>query len=133
MMVQLVKTYIIMLLFFLVADAVWMAGFAIELFQRHLGHILAPQVNFLPVILFYLIYVAGVIVLAVRPAWASASGKTALLLGSMLGLVAYGTYDLTNWALIRDWPAIITVMDMVWGTCLTGTASLIGYLVGKNR
>jgi uncharacterized membrane protein len=69
-------------------------------------------------------------VFAVRPGLEAGSLPKAVLLGSLLGLVTYGTYDLTNHATVRDWPWIVTVVDLAWGTVLTATVSGIGYLAG---
>ena len=78
---------------------------------------------------FYLVYVIGIVVFAVLPAHGSGSWLMALGLGALLGLVAYGTYDFTNLATIRDWPSMVSIIDLCWGVSVTAVASLAGYTV----
>ena len=77
---------------------------------------------------FYSIYLVGIVVFAVMPAARNGGWVSALLLGSLLGLVAYSTYDLTNLATFSRWPLVVTVVDMVWGTFITAVASLAGFV-----
>lgn len=82
-------------------------------------------------LLFYLVYVVGVLVLVVLPALDAGSLAKAVLGGALLGLVAYGTYDITNLSTIQGWPVIVAVVDLAWGTTLTAVVSAAGYLVGR--
>lgn len=115
---------------FLLLDAVWLTQTADILYRPLLGDILAPQFDLLAAILFYLIYVAGIVVFAVLPARRPAG---AVLRGAFLGLFAYATYDLTNQATLRDWPVLITVLDLAWGSFVTACATTAGYLAGRRR
>jgi uncharacterized membrane protein len=109
-----------------VLDAVWLKSAYQALYQPRLGHLFAAAPSWLPIVLFYLLYAGGVTLFATLPALReSASLQRAFLLGAALGLVAYGTYDLTNQATMKAWPAIITAVDMVWGALLTGAAAFI--------
>lgn len=112
---------------FLVIDAIWLTTVAIGEFQRHLGPILQPQPSLPAAGLFYLIYAAGLLYLAVMPALASASWSQALTRGAVLGLTAYATFDLTNLAVIKGWPASLAAMDMAWGTLLSAVSAGAGY------
>jgi uncharacterized membrane protein len=107
-----------------VLDAVWLGVIARDLYRREIGELMAAQVRLLPAALFYLGYPAGLVALALQPtpdsiwmaAWRSA----------LFGLVAYGTYDLTNMATLRQWSATLTLADMAWGafaSALAGTAA----------
>lgn len=117
--------YIYTILSFAVIDAVWLFSTG-TLYKKWLGHLFADTVNFVPAIIFYLIYIFGVVFFVVSPAIKSGTGLlTILLSGAILGLVAYATYDLTNHAVMRDWPLVVTLLDMAWGAILTGTASVI--------
>jgi uncharacterized membrane protein len=112
-----------------VLDAIWLTLAVPRLYQPALGDLLAPQPNFLVAAVFYLLYLVGVVVFAVLPAVEGKSLLQALALGALLGLVAYGTYDFTNLSTLRDWPVGLSLIDVVWGTFLTGAAATVGYLV----
>ncbi len=131
-MKTLLTAYAAAALAFLAVDAVWLSTMANLLYRPLLGDLLAPQFRLGPAILFYVIYIGGIVFFAVRPALATGRLSTAALQGAALGFVAYGTYDLTNHATLRDWPAIITVADMIWGTLLTATASIAGYAAARR-
>ncbi len=116
---------------FFAADFVWLGVVAKTFYRERIGHLMADDINMPAAMAFYLLYVIGIVVFAVMPALQSDSWKTALVLGGLLGLIAYGTYDMTNLATLRDWPASVVVVDMAWGTALTGASALAGYFVCK--
>lgn len=116
---------------FLAIDAVWLGLMANRLYRPLIGELMADDINLPPAILFYLLYVAGVVVFAVQPALSSGRWTTALMLGAFFGLVAYGTYDLTNQATLRHWPVLITVADLAWGTVLTAVSATAGMLITR--
>jgi len=117
---------------FFAVDLVWLGVVANTFYPRHLGHLLSAQVQWVPAILFYLLFIAGIVFFAVRPALEAGRARRALVNGAFLGLVAYATYDLTNQATMRDWPVIVTVVDLVWGTVLTGSVAWASYQVGRR-
>jgi uncharacterized membrane protein len=100
-------------------DLVWIGVVARDFYQHHLGQLLRPDVRWVPAILFYLLYVAALIVFVVTPAVERQSPARAVLLGAFFGLAAYAAYDLTSFALIRDFPLIAGVVDLAWGTVLS--------------
>jgi uncharacterized membrane protein len=110
-------------------DAVWLSLAAGRLYKPRLGDLLLATFNVVPAALFYLVYVLGVVALAVQPAIAEGRMGTATMRGALLGLVAYATYDLTNQATLRGWSAAVTVADLCWGTLLTACAATAGYWV----
>lgn len=114
---------------FLAIDAVWLTTMTGAFYRPMLGSHLAEQPRFAPAAFFYLLYIFGIIYFAVAPALQSAQWSTALINGALLGLVAYATYDLTNQATLREWPTAVSVVDMAWGTFLTGASATLGYLV----
>jgi len=124
--------YAITLAVFFGIDIVWLGIVARDFYPRHLGHLLAAQVQWTPAILFYLLFIAGIVFFAVKPAIEAGRAGRALVNGAFLGLVAYATYDLTNQATMRDWPLIVTVVDLIWGTVLTGTVAVVSYLVSRR-
>jgi uncharacterized membrane protein len=130
MMAHWMKMYVSALVGFLAIDMIWLGVVARGFYRRQLEFLLADHVNWWAAISFYLLFVAGVLVFAVGPGLQAGSLQKALLLGGLLGLVTYGTYDLTNLATVKSWPLIMTVVDMTWGTVLAAAVSCIGYLAG---
>jgi uncharacterized membrane protein len=110
-------------------DIVWLSLTASRLYKPELGDLMLAKFNATPAVLFYLLYVFGIVMLAVLPALAERRLAVALLRGALLGLVAYGTYDLTNQATLRNWSTLVTVADLCWGTFLTAFAATVGYWV----
>jgi uncharacterized membrane protein len=110
-------------------DMIWLSTMSPRLYQPHLSHLLAGTVSLAPAGLFYLVYVAGIVGLATLPA---GRGGGALLRGALLGFVAYGTYDLTNQATLRDWPTVVTLADMAWGTALTSISAYAGFCASSG-
>jgi len=103
-----------------------------DLYKNKIGFLMADRVNVPAAVVFYLLYIAAIVFFAVEPALAKESVLYALQAGAFFGLVAYVTYDLTNLATLRDWPISITVIDLLWGTFITGTtATLTVWLVGR--
>jgi len=126
--VRLVIAYLATGVVFLGLDAIWLSQVGLGLYRREIGALLLEQPN-LPVAgLFYLLFVAGIVLLVVQPAAANGDWMTALWMGALLGLVAYGTYDITNLSTLRGWSPTIAAIDVVWGAALTAVASLAGFL-----
>ena len=121
-----IVAYVVTLVVLCALDGVWLSTM-LPTYQRGLGSLLAATPALLPAGLFYLLYAAGVAALVVLPGipaqrWSAVAARAALL-----GLVAYGTYDLTNQATLRDWPTWLTAMDMAWGTVLTAVAATVAH------
>jgi uncharacterized membrane protein len=129
---QFVPLYLLTLGVFFLIDMVWLGLAAKTFYRRHLGALMAPRVVWPAAILFYLLFIAGLIVFAVRPALAAGSPIRALALGALLGLVSYATYDLTNLATLKGWPVVVTLVDLVWGTALGGAVSWLSALLGRS-
>jgi len=110
-----------------VLDIVWLGVVAKGLYAREMGTLLRPDIQWVPALLFYTLYVCAAVVFVVLPAAEQHSFARALLLGAFFGLAAYATYDLTSLALIRDFPMRIAVVDMAWGMVLTAVASSAGF------
>lgn len=109
-------------------DFAWLSLMMGPIYQKTLGPILADPVNYAPAVVFYLIYAAGVVFFAVRPALDSGNWSDAALRGAALGLLAYATYDLTNLATIKIWSLKVSLLDIAWGTILTGAAASVAAL-----
>lgn len=131
MTLKYIAVYAAALVTFLVIDAIWLGVVARSFYVQQIGHLLRPSPNFGVAGLFYLFYVVGVVVFAVLPAMAQQSWVTAVVLGALLGFIAYGTYDLTNLATLAGWPVLVSVVDMIWGAVLTATVALAGYIAAR--
>ncbi len=115
----------------LALDAVWLTTMVPRLYKPALGDMLADPPNFVIAGVFYLLYVIGVVVLAVLPALNQQNWLIALGAGALLGLVAYGTYDFTNLSTLKNWPLTLSLIDVCWGVVLTGVAATAGYFVAN--
>jgi len=124
--------YAVTLVAFFAIDLVWLGVVARTFYRQHLGHLLAADVNWPAAVLFYLVYIAGIVIFAVKPALDAGSAARAATCGALLGFLAYATYDLTNQATMRDWPVLVTVVDLAWGTVLTGSVAWLSYLVSRR-
>ncbi|MEM5473917.1 DUF2177 family protein [Hoeflea sp. AS60] len=113
--------------FILVIDAVWLGLVAKGFYSRYLGDLMLDSPRLSIAALFYVMYSAAVVMLASAPAFRSGSLQDALLLGAILGFAAYGTYDITNLATLKNWPVVVSLVDMVWGTVITAGAAATGY------
>jgi len=131
MMGYYLKLYFATLVAFFAIDLVWLGLVARTFYRKHLGFLMAPQVNWPAALIFYLLFVVGILVFAVLPGLEAGSLKTTVGRAALLGLIAYATYDLTNLATLKDWPVIVTVVDLVWGTVLSVAVGCVGYLAGK--
>ncbi|WP_218940288.1 DUF2177 family protein [Denitrobaculum tricleocarpae] len=125
------KAYFAALATFLVVDGLWLGVVARKFYASQMGSLLRDNVNFLAAGGFYVFYVGGIVFFAVAPALADGSWKTAALRGAVLGLLAYGTYDITNLATIKDWPLTMSLVDMAWGTFLTAMVAVVGLLAAR--
>ena len=131
MIVNYVLVYLATLAAFLAIDLTWLGIVARGFYRSQLGFLLSPNPNWSAAILFYLIFVAGLVYFAVLPGASAGSLGQALLRGALFGLIAYATYDLTNLATVKDWPLAITVVDMLWGTVLATAVSYVGFLAAR--
>jgi len=108
---------------------VWLALIAKNFYAKQIGYLMAKNPNLFAALIFYLIFIASLIVFVITPAVEKKTWMNALFMGAFFGLVTYATYDLTNLATIKDWPLIITIVDLVWGTVLSASVSVITYLI----
>ncbi len=126
-----VKLYLATLMAFFVIDMIWLGLIARAFYQKHLGFLLASPPNWTAAVIFYLLFIAGILVFVVVPGLKEDSLKTTLLRAALFGLITYATYDLTNLATIKNWPVVVTVVDMIWGVVLSVSVSFVSFTVGK--
>lgn len=107
-------------------DFFWLTTASHGLYQKDLGALLADNPNMVVAVIFYVIYILGIQVFAVRPALATGDWKTAALFGALFGFFCYATYDLTNMATMKVWTLRVTLLDIAWGTILTGITASAG-------
>jgi len=118
-------------LIFLIADALMLSNVIQPIFAQHLGDTLRDGIRPLPAALFYVIYMAGVVWFAGWPALRDGTPTTALVNGAILGFVAYGTYELTSWTVMRDWHPSMVAVDMAWGAVLTALSAWGGVMAAR--
>jgi uncharacterized membrane protein len=126
-----VVSYLVVLAVFGVVDLLWLRAMADTLYRPTLGEILLPSIRLAPALVFYLAYPLGVVFFAVSPALRSGSPTNALIAGALLGALAYATYDVTNYATLKNWTLQITVLDVVYGAVATGLAAAAGLLAAR--
>lgn len=129
MIVKYVVAYVSTGIAFALIDAVWLRTMAERLYRPEIGEMMAKDFRLGPAIIFYVLYIAGMLYFAVLPALQSGGWRAALVSGAVLGFLCYATYDLTNFATLRVWSLKVTIFDIVWGTVLTGTTAAIGTAV----
>lgn len=127
-MLKWIVAYVATGLSFAAVDFVWLSTMTDRLYKPVIGPIMAPKPDMSAIVLFYLVYIAGVVFLAVAPALREGAWTRAALNGAVLGFVAYATYDLTNQATLAVWQWKLTILDLIWGTILTMAAATGGYL-----
>jgi uncharacterized membrane protein len=127
-----IGTYLVTLLIFFAIDLVWLGVVAKNFYRQHIGHLMSPDVNWGAAVLFYAVYIAGIVFFAIKPALEAGSASRALAYGAFFGFIAYATYDLTNQATMKNWPVLVTVIDLAWGTVLTATVAFLSYQVSSR-
>jgi uncharacterized membrane protein len=127
-----VLLYLLTLAIFFLIDMIWLGLVAKNFYRRQLGDMLSPKVNWAAAMLFYLLFIAGLLLFVIAPALAQGSVSQALWRGALFGLIAYATYDLTNLATLKNWPLLVTVIDLAWGAVLGGTVSFFSALAGSR-
>jgi len=126
-----IKTYLIAFLVFLVIDLLWLGVIAKRFYFRHLEPFFAEKINWPAAFIFYLLFVAGILIFAVMPAIEKQSLQRAIVYGALFGFFTYASYDLTNLATLRNWPIIIVIVDILWGTVLCAAVATAGYLAAR--
>jgi len=124
-----IKLYLIALPVFLAIDAIWLTLIAKNFYAKQIGYLIAKNPNLWAALIFYLIFIAGLVFFVVTPALDKKMWTHALFAGLFFGLVTYATYDLTNLATVKDWPLIVTVVDLIWGMFVSATVSVATYLI----
>ena len=122
---KIVVIFLITTVVFTVIDLIWLGIVAQPLYNHFLGHLKRPSPYWPAAIAFYLLFIVGMMIFAVVPAIAKQSVLHALMMGAAYGFFTYMTFDLTNWAVLKDWPAGVVFIDIAWGTLLSLSVSSI--------
>ena len=127
-----IKLFLIALPVFFVIDMVWLVLVAKRFYQEQIGFLMKPNINWFAAIIFYFLFIAGLVIFVISPAVEKHSWIHALIFGALFGLITYAAYDLTNLATLKDWPLLVTVVDLIWGTVLASSISLITYFIANK-
>jgi len=126
---QNIRNYVVALFIFLAIDMVWLVLVARPFYSKHLGYLMAEKVKLVPALIFYMIFVAGILFFVVYPAMSKGQWTYALFAGIFYGLITYATYDLTNLSTVKNWPILVTAVDLIWGCLVSALTSVISFFV----
>ena len=127
-----IKLYSIALPVFFAIDMFWLGVVSKDFYRAQIGPLMKSDMNWTAAIIFYLIFIAGLVVFVISPAMERGSWTHALIFGALFGLVCYATYDLTNLAVAKDWPLLVTIVDLAWGAVLAASVSVVTYFIGAK-
>jgi uncharacterized membrane protein len=127
-----IKLFLIALPVFFAIDMVWLGLVAKNFYRDQIGFLMTPNINWVAAIIFYLIFIAGLVVFVISPAMEKGSWMYAILFGALFGFITYATYDLTNLATLKDWPLMVTIVDLIWGAVLAASVSTITYFIASK-
>ena len=125
------KLYLLTVPVFFIIDLIWLGVVAKNYYQKNLNYILSPNVNWTAAIIFYLMYIAGILIFAVLPGLVKDSLRHAAVWGALFGFFTYATYELTNLALLKDWPLNIVIVDILWGVVLCSAVASLSFYLAK--
>lgn len=131
-MINFIKLYLTSLPVLLLVDSIWLVYVAPKFYKTHIGFLMSDKPNLIAALFFYLLFVAGLVIFVIQPGLEKQSLIHTILLGALFGLVCYATYDLTNLATVKNWPVIVTVVDLIWGTFLSATLSGIVFTIATK-
>jgi uncharacterized membrane protein len=129
---MIIKLFLIALPIFFLIDMVWLIVVAKKFYQQQIGFLMKPDINWFAAIIFYLLFIAGLVIFVISPAVEKHSWVHAIFFGALFGLITYATYDLTNLATMKDWPLLVTIVDLIWGTLLASSISVLTYLIANK-
>ena len=130
-MIYYLKLYFATLAVFFAVDMLWLGLIARTFYKKQLGFLMTPNVNWYAALIFYGLFILGILVFVILPGLKENSLPVTLIKAALFGLITYATYDLTNLATIKDWPLVITIVDLIWGMAVTTIVSLAGFFAGK--
>jgi uncharacterized membrane protein len=123
------KLYLIALPVFFFIDMIWLGLVAKNFYRSQIGFLMKTNINWIAAMLFYFLFIAGLVFFVLYPAIEKRSLNYLIIAAIFYGLLTYSTYDLTNLATLKDWPLLVTVVDIIWGMVLSVSVSLTTYLI----
>lgn len=126
------KLFFIALPIFFAIDMTWLGVISKNFYRQQMGALMTEQVNWIAAISFYVLFLCGLVIFVIMPAVEQKSWTSAVTMGALFGLVTYATYDLTNLAVLKNWPLPITIVDMLWGAVLAASVSTITYFIAQK-
>ena len=126
------KLYAVALAIFVVLDGIWLGLVAKSFYRNQIGFLMKSEINWMAAIAFYLLFIVGLVLFVITPAMEKNSWVHALVLGALFGLITYATYDLSNLATLKDWPLLVTVVDLAWGATLAASVSTATYFIARK-
>ena len=127
-----IKLYAIALPVFFAIDMIWLGLVATNFYRGQIGSLMKSDINWTAAIVFYLLFILGLVFFVITPAIEKGSWTYALLVGAFFGFITYATYDLTNLATLKDWPILVTIVDLVWGAVLAASVSTVTYFIAHK-
>jgi len=127
-----IKFYLLTFFLFFAIDLVWLGVIAKNLYRQEIGFLMTDQIRWGAALVFYLLYILGLVIFVILPSFHKGSPTSALLLGALFGLICYATYDLTNLATLKGWPVRIVIYDLLWGAFISGITSFLVTWISLN-
>ena len=128
-MSRILLTYAVSVPVFFIVDMIWLGIIAKGFYRKALEPLLTPNINWAAAIIFYFLFLVGVLVFALLPGMEKRSLGYTVVMAALFGFIAYATYDLTNLATLRDWPLMLSIVDMLWGAFLSTSTATMTYLI----
>ncbi len=128
-MSRILLTYLVSVPVFFIVDMIWLGIIAKGFYRKALEPLLAPNINWTAALLFYFLFLFGILIFALMPGMERRSLVYTITMAALFGFIAYATYDLTNLATLRDWPLTLSIVDMIWGAFLSASTAAVTYLI----
>jgi len=126
-----IKLFFLTIPVFFIIDMLWLGPMIPRFYRKKIGHLMADKPNWKAAVVFYFIFIIGILFFAVSPALEKGSNQSAIFLGAMYGFFTYSTYNLTNLATLKNWSTIVVIVDMFWGMFLCGSVAFFSFLIGQ--
>jgi uncharacterized membrane protein len=128
-MSRILLTYAVSVPVFFIVDMIWLGIIAKGFYRKALEPLLTPNINWTAALLFYFLFLFGILIFALLPGMEKRSLVYTITMAALFGFIAYATYDLTNLATLRDWPLTLSIVDMIWGAFLSASTAAVTYLI----
>ena len=124
-----IKVFLVALIIFFAVDMFWLGFIAKSFYTKQIGFLMKENINWTAAIIFYILFIAALVLFVIQPAIDKKSLQHAILMGAAFGFITYATYDLTNLATLKDWPLLVTIVDLCWGAFIAASVSALTYFI----